>query len=304
MKSRFTPYFVDLVYDAVLKSFWRKQTLGKFLRDCKISDRFLSTWNHEESKRQFLDRLFERLRSSDKGHTAIVKMAEYLIDQRSFPDLENWEDSEKKIRDAHNAVSKLRIYFNEQEEEIADEESKQKARESFLQRQEEITRSQQTLQKLNEQLNELSKELGSPKAGYAFQEWFYDLLNFCEITNRRPYNHAGRQIDGSLTHAGTTCLVELKFTSNQADAPDIDTFYKKVITKADNTMGIMVSISGFSLVAIKEASGEKTPLLLMDHSHLYYVLGGIMSMGDMIERIRRHASQTAEAYLSPDKFSS
>ena len=69
------------------------------------------------------------------------------------------------------------------------------------------------------------------------------------------------------------------------------------------TMGIMVSISGYSKTAIDEASGDKTPLLLMDHNHLYYILGGVMGIADVINRIRRHASQTGEAYLSVDKFS-
>ena len=64
------------------------------------------------------------------------------------------------------------------------------------------------------------------------------------------------KFDGSLTLAGTTYLVELKFTTSQADATDIDTFFKKVTSKADNTIGVMVSISGYSSVAKNEASGE------------------------------------------------
>lgn len=138
---------------------------------------------------------------------------------------------------------------------------------------------------------------------YKFQDWFYDLLDFSEIPNRKPYVHNGRQIDGSLTISGTTYLVELKFTAEQASAPDIDTFYKKVTTKADNTMGIMVSISGYSSVARKEASGDRTPLLLLDHGHIYLVLGGMMGLADLIDRIRRHASQTGEAHLSVSDFS-
>ncbi len=152
-------------------------------------------------------------------------------------------------------------------------------------------------------MNGLGRELGTQDAGYKFQDWFYDLLDFSEIANRKPYVHNGRQIDGSLTVSGTTYLVELKFTADQAGAPDIDTFYKKVISKADNTMGIMVSISGYSSVARQEASGERTPILLLDHGHIYLVLGGIMSLADVIDRVRRHASQTGEAYLSASEFS-
>lgn len=303
MKSRLTPYYLELIYDACLKSFWRKSTLGKFLRQCGISESFLSTWGSDETKREFLDRLFGWLLKTDNGRLALARISKNVMEQRSFPDLENWEDSELKIKNAHDAVSKLRIYHNEQEVEIESDETKRKSREKFYKRQEEINRSQKNIQTLSEALNDLGHRIGTPEAGYAFQDWFYDLLDFSEITNRRPYNSNGRQIDGSLTVSGTTYLIELKFTTGQAASTDIDSFYKKVITKADNTMGIMVSISGYSKVAIEEASGDKTPLLLMDHSHIYYVLSGIMGMSDVINRIRRHASQTGEAYLPTSNFS-
>jgi hypothetical protein len=302
MKTRLTPYYVELVYDACLKSFWRRKALAKFLRQCGISERFLASWASDESKRDLLDQLFEKLPRSDKGRLALVRMARYLMDQRTFPDLKNWEDSEQKIKDAHDAVSRLRIYHTRQEEKLQSEEDREKAQAAFRKRQAQATRSQKSLQKLNDRLNELGHRLGTQKAGYEFQDWFYDLLDFSEIMNRKPYTHAGRQIDGSLTLSGTTYLVELKFTTDQASATDIDTFYKKVTTKADNTMGVMVSISGYSSVAIEEASGEKTPLLLFDHAHLYLVLGGIMGLSDVIDRVRRHASQTGEAYLPAKQF--
>jgi Restriction endonuclease len=303
MKTRLTPHYIDLVYDACLKSFWRKRALSKFLRQCSILDSFISSWGPGETKRDFLDRLFVHLPKTDRGRSGLLRIATYLIDQQSFPDLLNWEDSAQKIKDAQEAVSRLRVYHSRQQEELQSEEEKAQAREEFRKRQEKVTRSQQSLQKLNERLNELGRHIGEQQAGYDFQDWFYDLLDFSEIAIRRPYVHNGRQIDGSLTLSGTTYLVELKFTAEQASAPDIDTFFKKVTTKADNTMGIMVSISGYSAVARQEASGERTPILLFDHSHLYLVLGGIMGFGDVIDRIRRHASQTGEAYLSAADFS-
>ena len=122
------------------------------------------------------------------------------------------------------------------------------------------------------------------------------------MVNRRPYKVQGRQIDGSLTIDGTTYLIELKITTDQSDAPDIDIFRSKVLSKADNTMGIMVSISGYSSVAVSEASRDKTPLLLLDHRHLYLLLTGSIRFSEVIARLRRHSSQTGEAYLSIESF--
>lgn len=148
----------------------------------------------------------------------------------------------------------------------------------------------------------MHEEVGTQKGGYEFEKWFYKLLDFSEIPNRRPYKTDGRQIDGSLSYDGTTYLVELKFTKEQSGATDIDSLKAKVDKMADNTMGVMVSISGYSSTAISEASGSKTTLLILDSSHLYVFLSGALSFGEIISRVRRHASQTGEAYLPVSKF--
>ena len=302
MKTRLTPHYVSLVYESCLKSFWRRKALAKFLRHCDVSDQFLQSWTPDESKRDLLDRLFLKLPKSAAGRSALVRMAGFLMEQESFPDLENWEDSTTKLEEARDAVLRLRRYHSKQQDEIQSEEEKIQARKRFAEQQRQATRSQRTLSSLSDKLNDLAQSLGEQKAGYDFQDWFYELLDFSEIRNRKPYTHKGRQIDGSLTVSGTTYLVELKFTTGQAEATDIDSFYKKITTKADNTMGVMVSISGYSSVARQEASGDRTPMLLLDHGHLYMVLGGIMGLRDLINRVRRHASQTGEAYLPGEAF--
>ena len=302
MKTRLTPHYISLVYEACLRSFWRRKALAKFLRQCGVSTSFLQSWAPDESKREVLDRLFLELPTSDRGRSGLVRMAGFLMEQETFPDLENWENSADKLRAARDAVSRLRLYHSKQLEEIQSEEDKVNARKRFAERQRQATQSQQTLHSLNDRLNTLADSLGQQKAGYDFQEWFYELLDFSEVSNRKPYVHNGRQIDGSLTVSGTTYLVELKFTAGPADATDIDSFYKKITTKADNTMGVMISISGYTSVARREASGDRTPMLLLDHSHLYMVLGGIMGLSDLVNRVRRHASQTGEAYLAADDF--
>jgi hypothetical protein len=101
---------------------------------------------------------------------------------------------------------------------------------------------------------------------------------------------------------GTTYLVELKFTAVQAAATDIDSLRAKVDDKADNTMGIMLSISGYSSVAINDASGRQSKILLLDASHLYMFLTGGATFAEIISRVRRNASQTGEAYLPVAKF--
>ena len=163
--------------------------------------------------------------------------------------------------------------------------------------------AQQSLVKLQQQLTDLMPRLGTQEGGYAFERWFYDLAIYFELDARPGYKSDGRQIDGAITIEGTTFLLETKFTNEPIGSPDIDTFMAKIESKADNTMGLYVSISGFNGGAIKAASKPKTPMLLLDHSHIFnLILRGVMRLPQVVSRIKRHASQTGQAHLPATEF--
>lgn len=302
MANKITPRLIELTYEAVLKSYWRKKALCQFLRASSVSESFISSWMEGETKRDILDRLFQKLQSSDRGKVAIFQMALSLSEQTTFPDLRNWEDSEQKIQNASKAVQELKSYLKNQAIEIKSEQEKIDAQKRVREEKEKIQRALTDKAKLQQKLDEMHLKVGTQNGGYEFEVWFYELLDFCDIKNRKPYKTDGRQIDGSLTIEGTTYLVELKFTEKQSDATDIDSLKAKVNKMADNTMGIMISISGYSSVAINDASGSKSPLIILDASHLYLFLSGSISFLDIISRVRRHASQTGQAYLPVNKF--
>jgi hypothetical protein len=301
MPNNLPTHFLDLVYDSLLKSYWRKNALRRFLRLSGISESYLSQLHNDETKRDWLDRLFPQLHT-EEDQFLIAKMAKSLSEQESFPDLENYEDSELKIREAKEAVAKLRSYLRDKEEERWDEKQAQERREKSAEQRRQYARTQTDLAKLKDRLEAMTSLLGKQKGGYGFQDWFYDFLNFEDIENRRPYIQDGRQIDGSLTLDGTTYLIELKYQTEQSGATDIDLLFAKVRTKADNTMAIFVSMSGYSSVAIKQASFAASPLLLFDSSHIYMVLTGMSSFIEVLRRVRRHSSQTGQAYLHPTGF--
>jgi hypothetical protein len=139
MKTRLTPHYINLVYEACLKSFWRRKALAKLLTQCGVSEGFFGRWEPDESKRDVLDRLFIELPKTDSGRSVLVRMTSFLMEQDSFPDLQGWEDSAQKIKDAHDAVARLRTYHLRQQDEIQSDEDKLKAKQEFQKRQTEIT---------------------------------------------------------------------------------------------------------------------------------------------------------------------
>ncbi len=277
-----------------------------FLKQRHINDSVLATWHPDESKRDFLYRIFEKLvRLKDgKGHAVILEMARSLAEMKHFPDLENREDSTEKISAARKAVTRLKSEIDKLNQQVRDDKEIQRLKKAAQEEQQKTINARQTLEKLGQKLNELISKQGTQEGGYAFEKWFYKFVTYSEIPARPSYKTDGRQVDGSLTLDGTTFLIETKFTNDKSGAPDIDIFMSRIETKADNTMGIFVSMAGFSDVAIKGASKNRTPMLLMDHSHIYdLILAEIISLPDVIRRIKRHASQTGQAYLAVRDFS-
>lgn len=300
--SEFTPHFLELIAEAAHKSFWRKRALRSFLRRCGISETALATWSDDESKRDFLDRIFPVVEKHTHGSKVLTKMARSLAEQTSFPDLEGWEDADLKKQQARQAVGALKNFLRAKEEEASSEKEKQESRRRVNELRERSAERRQTLAKLAVRLDQLASQIGTQDAGYRFQDWYYDVLDYFEVPCRRPYVVAGREIDGSVTVDGTTYLNELKFTREQAGGPDVDILHKKVHDKSDNTMGIMVSMSGYSKPATVGASGPRGLILLLDYSHLYLLLTGAVSFTELVARIRRHSSQTGEAYLPVSQF--
>mgnify|MGYP001305096348 CR=1 FL=1 len=302
MSERLPPHFVELVQDALLKSYWRRKAFRSALRRNGVAESFLATWNEDESKRDLLNRLMPALEAAERGPALIKQLAVHLADQVSFPDLTGWPDEAEKTRAAKVAVAALKAYIDKERSAAEVQRARAAIREEAERQRQATIKSRQDLAKLQARLVELHPLAGTQDGGYRFEEWFFDLAMFFDVDCRQPYKVDGRQIDGSLTIDGTTYLVELKFTNSLTDAADIDTFMAKVTSKADNTMGLFVTMSGYTQVAIAEASRPRTPLLLVDSTHIFSVLQGLWELPELISRLRQHASQTSEAYLPGSKL--
>ena len=57
MAEKLPSHFVELVQDALLKSYWRRKAFRNVLRRNGVAEVFLDGWAEDESKRQLLDRL-------------------------------------------------------------------------------------------------------------------------------------------------------------------------------------------------------------------------------------------------------
>lgn len=308
MSSVISHFFVTLVRDACHRAFWRKKVFVDFLiYEGVPREKAVPVLSSRDSKAYFLNALFSDMLTNDPtlANTVILNIARALVKMTFFHDLSTApEESELKIEEAEAAIARLRPELEKVEQALRAESQASAKREEASKIREKNILSQATLEKFKDRLFALYSGIGTQKAGYEFETWLFDFFAYAKLESRGPYRDpSGRQVDGALTLDGTHYLVEAKFTKNPTESPDIDIFLGKLKNKADNTMGIFISISGFTEGAKQDASEGRTLLLLIDGLHLFsLVFTGQITINDLIRKIRRHASETGLSYMDTGKF--
>jgi len=77
------------------------------------------------------------------------------------------------------------------------------------------------------------------------------LFELCDLDPRASFKIVGEQIDGAFTFEATDYLFEGKWQQELVSAGDLDVLAGKLSRKLDNTLGLFLSINGFSEDGVK-----------------------------------------------------
>ena len=104
-------------------------------------------------------------------------------------------------------------------------------------------------------------------------------------------------MDDTLRIDGKYCLVEARWTKKLVEPKEVRDFVGKVTNgKLDYTLGIMVSVNGFTDATSEAArSAGRLVAIFVDGRDLYTVLEGHHDLKNLLERKMRHAANTGEA---------
>lgn len=99
--------------------------------------------------------------------------------------------------------------------------------------------------------------------GYGLERLLRDLFALWDLDPRAAFRTAGEQVDGAFSFEGVDYLLEARWREAPADLADLDAFEGKVTRKLDNTLGLFISINGYSEAA-RTRSGARPQIILMD----------------------------------------
>ena len=299
---------VELTRIACWKAFWYRDSLVRFLCNNGIKKDVVARWQPGVTKINFLSELFYVLSGSNARnvHDSILSMARELSQMTVFTDFDRKPDRTACIAEAVDAINALKpvyvAYMNsmrEEERKACDKRLHESLEKRVNERVAQQLDSELVFQGLMQRLQEIVKHIGEQEWGYAFERWIYDLAKLYDLESRTSYRgDDGHQIDGSITIDGTTLLVEAKLTRVAVGRDEVTLFADKIKRRAENTRGLMVSISGFDEPAKAGASGEHSTIVMMDHAHLFGLLSTRRyTFPELLRRLLRNASETGSAYL-------
>jgi hypothetical protein len=284
--------------DALANVYWRKKELRQFIELTMENPYIVSTidWQENpkyESVSQLIDRMAAR---QDLYLNDLLKLLQETSNVNDFSHLKYWDDKGDLTKRAKAAVEKLRAqtkgYFDTMQELT-------KAAEK---RAENIEKVKQTisfgekLEELKRQFLDLAISADAQKRGYHLEKLLNELFHLFDMFPKAAFKITGEQIDGSFTFDNDDYILEAKWQKAQINSGDLYKFGGKISGKLKNTLGLFISLDGYSNECTETGSSIVKSMILMDGQDLMMVLDGRIRLNEMIFIKRRHASDTGEIY--------
>ena len=301
-----SPAAINALKDALTHIYWVKPDLKRFVYNTlsEKTNAIVSTidWANQTkyaSASELIDRMCAR---QDFYQKDLIALFEHVINFNDFSHLKRWDDADLKIQRAKDAVEALRKqakgYFVVIEEKKKTEERKKVVQEKVKN----TTALKTKLDELNQKFMDIAISSDAQKRGYGLEKLLNELFTLFDLDPKASFKITGEQIDGAFTFKDDDFLLEARWVKQPINASDLYSFAGKINGKRKNTLGLFVSMDGFSIECLQTASSDLRCLILMDGMDLNAILTDRITLDDLLYRKRRHASETGNIYLNVNKI--
>lgn len=298
MSKKIVPAALHALKQALTDVYWYKSDLRSFLTSTLSKPELASQLNWDDYKRNIVAAVVDRLaRHEDLFQADLLRLMTEVARIDDFSHLLRLDDGKAKAKKAQQSVLALRKYVGNPTASDEEEEKAEARRRSAFEALVRTTAVQERLQGLTRDYYELLSSAEPQKRGYRLEALLRQLFALFDLDPKASFKLAGEQIDGAFTFQTTDFLLEAKWQRDPVDAADLDSLAGKLTRKLDNTLGLYLSINGYSDDGVRQHSSGRRLMILMDGSDLMAVLEARIDLIQLLLRKRRHASQTGNIYL-------
>lgn len=285
--------------EALAVIYWYKQDLNTFLRATLSDTNLLGGVNWDtHKKREAIDIVINRIAKAPERHRDdLVALIVQVCGMSDFSHLLYLDEGKSKEARALAAVQALKAKAGKVKEFVDEQAQSTKRKRQIESDTQHASLFRDALARLGREFNEMAFMEESQERGYKLERILQHLFELFDLDPKASFKIRGEQIDGAFSFEGTDFLLEARWRKSPTGVCDLDAFAQKVQRKLDNTLGLFVSISGYTRDGIEAYSHGRKVLLLLDGPHLAAVFEGRLRLDDLLLRARRHASQTGQVYL-------
>jgi len=234
------------------------------------------------------------------GEKTYDTLLQLILDVSTFDDFTHLialENGKEKVRQAKDAVAALRKHTSGHVNIQQETEFIKQRREQLQKQTSELNRVKQSIEQLKEIFYNLASTKDFQARGYALEKLLNDLFLLYDLAPKSSFKITGEQIDGAFTFNNDEYLLEAKWRNELTAIDDLDAFSGKLQRKLDNTLGLFISINGFSPDAISAFSSGRKLMFLMDGTDIMAILDERISLPDLLRQKKRAAAHTGNIYL-------
>lgn len=289
---------INSLKEALSAIYWYKKDLRSFLLATISDASLLSRIDWDGYKIDVCGNLLNYMQLHEETYqNDLLKLITEIVKITDFSHLEKLDGGNEKAAKARKAVNSLReisktfLQLQEHYEEI---EKRRRAEYQKALRNKEMRVKPEGIKK--DYCSLLSSD-NPQERGFKLEKVLKGLFQIFDLDPKASFKVVGEQIDGAFTFESTDFLLEAKWTKDLTSIGDMDAFAGKLSRKLENTLGLFISINGFSEDAIKAHTSGRKLMILMDGSDLITVLEQRIDLIELLYRKKRCASQTGNIYL-------
>jgi hypothetical protein len=299
MSKQLSPAGIMALKEALCSVYWYKSELRGFLQLCLSDPTILSRVNWDNYKRQIASDVVDFLVANPDAHLGdLTKICFELCKISDFSHLKPLDDGPQKVEKARSAINQLKQLVEPHQDAKKEQDAISKRQEQAAKKLRENAAVRQKLEAIRNRYMVLISSDNAQGRGFELEKVMYELFELFDLDPKVSFRNVGEQVDGAFSLDGTEYLFEAKWQKEMVNKADLAAFSEKVTTKLENTLGVVLSINGYSPdgVAAHQAGGAS--ILLMDGGDLMAVLEERIDFTSLLLRKKRHAAQTGSIYLT------
>ncbi|GAA0662435.1 hypothetical protein GCM10009601_60660 [Streptomyces thermospinosisporus] len=292
------PSAYNALADALWLIYWNKDPFELYVRGMlQEHSELLAQLNFQATKREVSGHLVKLLRANEARYLDVtVALMLDIAAMDRFPNLERQVDGADKVASAKAAVAELKRWTAKQREVIEEHEAHAATIAESAKQAQDGRAFAQAHEELRQRFIVMHSATDKHQRGRDFEGFINELFGLYDLEPRASYSLEYEQIDGAFSFDTDHYVLEAKWWKEAIGRRELDVFKSNIERKAKNTLGLYVSVNGFTSDALAVYSFS-TPFVTMDGGDFMAVLDQRIRLDELMRRKKRHASETGHCFL-------